>query len=86
LRAFPYLHRHPELVKPQLPTTIFASQVLRPVIGILLYVVAAALGWFIHPLVAVGIFISVVGYYAGLARAPIRANQPVDICSTVQAR
>ena len=64
LPAFPYLSRHPELVKPQLPTTIFASQVLRPAVGILLYIVAAALGWFVHPLVAVGIFIFVVGYYA----------------------
>jgi hypothetical protein len=30
LPAFPYLYRHPELIKPHLPTTIFASQVLRP--------------------------------------------------------
>jgi uncharacterized membrane protein len=27
LPAFPYLYRHPELIKPHLPTTIFASQV-----------------------------------------------------------
>lgn len=62
--AFSYLNRHPELVKPHLPATIFASQVLRPVVGVLLYILAAALGWFVHPLLAVGIFISVVGYYA----------------------
>jgi uncharacterized membrane protein len=64
LPAFPYLYRHPELIKPHLPTTIFASQVLRPAVGIMPYIVAAALGWFVHPLVAVGIFIFVVGYYA----------------------
>ncbi len=64
LPAFPHLYRHPELVKPDLPTTTFASQVLRPVIGMLLYIVAAALGWFVHPLIAVGIFMLVVGYYA----------------------
>jgi len=51
-------------VKPHLPPTIFASQVLRPTIGILLYIVAAALGWFVHPLLAVAVFIFVVGYYA----------------------
>jgi uncharacterized membrane protein len=64
LPAFRHLYRHPELIKPHLPATIFASQVLRPAIGILLYVAAAALGWFVHPLFAVAIFILVVGYYA----------------------
>jgi hypothetical protein len=58
------LHRHPELLKPHLPVTIFASDVLRPIVGILLYILAAALGWFIHPLIAIGIFFFVAGYYA----------------------
>jgi hypothetical protein len=74
LPAFQHLHRHPELVKPHLPATIFASQVLRPAIGILLYFAAAVLGWFVHPLIAVGTFIFVVGYYAwtsqGIGRGP----------------
>jgi uncharacterized membrane protein len=64
LPAFLHLRRHPELMKPNLPATHFASQVLRPAFGILLYIVAAALGWFVHPLPAVGIFVLVVGYYA----------------------
>jgi uncharacterized membrane protein len=64
LPAFSHLRRHPELVKPHLPPTIFAVEVLRPAIGIALYVAAVVLGWFVHPLCAVGIFIFVVGYYA----------------------
>ncbi len=64
LPAFAYLRRHPELLKPHLPANIFAVEVLRPAIGIALYAAAVILGWFVYPLLAVGIFILVVGYYA----------------------
>jgi uncharacterized membrane protein SirB2 len=46
-------------MKPDLPATFFASQILRPGVGIMLYIVAAVLGWFVHPLFAVVIFILV---------------------------
>jgi hypothetical protein len=52
LPVFPHLYSPPELMKPDLPATFFASQILRPVIGILLYIAGAVLGWFIHPLLA----------------------------------
>jgi uncharacterized membrane protein len=64
LPVFPYLHRHPELLKPRLSSSIFASQVLRPAVGILFYVMATVFGWFVHPILAIGIFILIVGYYA----------------------
>ncbi|MFM0229890.1 TMEM175 family protein [Paraburkholderia sediminicola] len=74
LPTFQHLHRHPELAKPHLPAIMFESQVLRPAIGILLYIVAAALGWFVHPLFAVGIFILVVCYYASTSQG-INSNR-----------
>jgi uncharacterized membrane protein len=64
LPVFPHLCRHPDLLRPELPSTTFASQVLRPMIGIMLYIAATALGWFVHPILAVGIFVLIVGYYA----------------------
>jgi uncharacterized membrane protein len=64
LPAFWHLYHHPELAKPQLPKAMLAVEVYRPIVGILLYVLAALLGWFIHPVIAVCIFILVVGYYA----------------------
>jgi hypothetical protein len=61
LPVFPHLYRHPELVKPDLPASFFASQIMRPAIGIILYIVEAALGWFAHPLLVVAIFMLIVG-------------------------
>jgi uncharacterized membrane protein len=76
LPAFVYLRRHSELIKPHLPVTMFASDPLRPIIGIFLYSAAAVLGWFIHPICAVAIFIFVAGYYAwtsqGLRHIPAK--------------
>ena len=62
--AFRHLYRHPELLKPHLPAAVFAAQVLRPSVGILLYAAAALLGWLVHPLVAIAIFVAVVAHYA----------------------
>ena len=61
LPVFLRLYRHPQLVKPHLPATIFASQVLRPAARVLLYVGRCG---FIHPILAVSIFVFIVGYYA----------------------
>ena len=75
LPAFWHLHRHPELLKPDLPKTIFASQVLRPAVGIALYIVAAGLGWLVHPVLALGIFVFVVGYYAWTSQGIVIAGK-----------
>ncbi|MDB5328378.1 MAG: hypothetical protein JWM57_3947 [Phycisphaerales bacterium] len=62
--VFSYLHYHPELVKTNQPSIRFAAQIVRPVVGVLLYGSAALLGWWVHPTVAVAIFVFMVAYYA----------------------
>jgi hypothetical protein len=80
LPVFPHLYRHPELMKPNLPASFFASQVLRPIIGVVLYMVAAVLGWFVHPLLALAIFTLIVGYYAWTAKASGLGDEPLVPC------
>lgn len=62
--AFLHLHRHPELIKSHLSATEFSNQIFRPIAGIALCFVAAAVGWFSSPHLAVVVLVLVVAYYA----------------------
>ena len=64
LPVFYHIHCNPKLVKESVSRGTFAVQLRCPVLGILFYIIAAILGWFVHPIAAVVIFISVVAYYA----------------------
>jgi uncharacterized membrane protein len=64
LPMFRHLHRHPELVRSNVPPGSFAVQLTRPTLGVLLYVFAGLIGWVVHPAAAIGIFVFMVAYYA----------------------
>jgi TMEM175 potassium channel family protein len=69
LPVFPYLHRYPELIDSRVPRGEFAAQVSRPSSGSSLYAAAALLGWFVHPLLGILIFVAMIGYHAGTSQA-----------------
>ena len=63
LPIFPYLQRHPKLAVPKLPADFFARQIVRPIIGVVCYALAALTGWFVHPLVGICFIVFMVGYH-----------------------
>jgi uncharacterized membrane protein len=64
LPVFPYLYRHPELLKPEITPETVGAQWSRPVVGVVSYALAALAGWFIHPLWAIAFFVFMVAYHA----------------------
>jgi uncharacterized membrane protein len=73
LPAFIHLNRNPKLLKVDVPRGMFAIQIIRPAVGVILYAGAGLLGWFLHPAIAVVIFVFIVGYYAATSRG-VRIN------------
>jgi uncharacterized membrane protein len=61
---FVHLRRNPAMLKDTVASNYFSVEVIRPGLGAAGYVIAAVLGWFVHPIIAVGIFVLIVAYYA----------------------
>lgn len=76
LPVFPYLNRHRHLLRSNVPRDVFAIQLVRPVLGIPLYIIAALLGWTVHPAVAAIIFIFVAMYYAWTSQGVRASGNP----------
>jgi uncharacterized membrane protein len=68
LPAFIHLNRNQRLAKIGVPPGMFAAQIVRPAIGVLLYAGAGVLGWFVHPAFTVAVFVFMVCYYAATSR------------------
>lgn len=70
---FPYLANHPELVKPEVPEGLFAAQISRPLVGVGSYSLAALLGWYVSPWLAIALFIFMIVYHAVTSQGlPVR--------------
>lgn len=80
LPALWHLFRHRELAKPHLSEAALAVEIFRPIVGILLYVMAAVVGWFVHPVIAICIFVFVVGFYAVTSRGVFILGRQSTCC------
>lgn len=64
LPVFPYLARHSRLFASAASASTFGRQIVRPVVGICVYALAAILGWRANPLLAVTLFVGMLIYHA----------------------
>jgi uncharacterized membrane protein len=75
LPVFLYLGRHPELLTDGTSAQAFRQQIVRPIFGVVMYVVAALLGWFVHPTVSVFIFVAMILFHAWTSQG-VRGLRP----------
>jgi uncharacterized membrane protein len=64
LPIFIYLHKNRRLVHEHVPTMEFRAQFSRPLVGVVAYIAAGVLGWFVNPWLALVIFGAMVIYHA----------------------
>jgi uncharacterized membrane protein len=61
---FLYLRRGPATLKDAQTSNDFTIEIIRPVAGAAGYLLAAVLGWFVHPVAGIVVFVLIVAYYA----------------------
>jgi uncharacterized membrane protein len=62
--VFPYLARHPDLLLDPAEAGMFAKQKSRPLVGVGSYLLAAVLGYYVSPWLAVALFVWMIVYHA----------------------
>ena len=62
--VFPYLSRHPDLLLDPKDAMLFAKQNSRPLVGVCSYMLAAVLGYYLSPLLALALFVWMIAYHA----------------------
>lgn len=62
--VFPYLARHPDLLLDPKDAVLFAKQKSRPLVGVGSYLLAAVLGYYVSPLLALALFVWMIAYHA----------------------
>lgn len=62
--VFPYLARHPDLLLEPEEAGVFAKQRSRPLVGVGSYLLAAVLGYYVSPWLAVALFVWMIAYHA----------------------
>lgn len=68
LPLFPYLHRQRHLAHAHVAERHFRNQYSRPIIGVISYIAAGLIGWFVSPWIAIAIFGWMVVYHAWTSR------------------
>jgi hypothetical protein len=64
LPVFPYLHRHSGLLEDPTEAHLFRAQRARPWVGVISFGVAALVGYFLSPVIAILLFVWMIAYHA----------------------
>jgi uncharacterized membrane protein len=74
LPVFPYLHRHSDLLVDPSEAQLFRAQRSRPWVGVISFSVAALVGYFLSPVIAILLFVWMIAYHAATSEG-LHANR-----------